>query len=73
MSDKNPKDVLFSIRIDPDIKLQATEELSKKGLTINDFCRMLLIDVAHYGLPDHPGQTPEEMCKAQLEAMCKRY
>lgn len=51
----------INARISPDIKARAQAELAKNGLTISEYMRIVLTDVAKDGLPRYFGQPSAEL------------
>lgn len=54
-------------RIDPEIKKRAQDELSRHGLSMSEFIRIVVTSVANDGLPKHFGIPNEVVNKSLME------
>lgn len=43
----------FDMRIDPQVKAKAANELKKHGMTLSEYIRSNLTTIANYGLPNN--------------------
>lgn len=62
----------INARISPDIKERAQAELAKNGLTISEYMRIVLTDVAKDGLPKYFGQ-PSSGLEASIKEMIEVF
>lgn len=67
MQTKGKETDRINTRINHDIKVRAQSELTKNGLTISEYMRIVLTGVANYGLPTHFAQPSEDVVASILE------
>jgi DNA-damage-inducible protein J len=59
---------MIHVRVEEDLKIRATEALSKMGVTVSEAVRVLLVRVANYQAFPFPIKVPNAVTRAAMES-----